>query len=190
MAEFGVDVGVAGDGVGDFVAEELAVALTEAVEGDADGGFGHVQFCSEIGMRDVGAAAGEAGAEGVEEGGAVGGGVFVAETGGNAGEEGEGPGAVEGAVGREIGRGGLGEGGFGGLCVERGEEMGTAFFGAGVVAEIGEVVVETAEEKGAETAAGAIGVGEGVEAEEAGEEALDGVLGVGGRKRMTAGVGV
>ena len=79
MSEFVVDVGLAGDGVGDFVAEELAVALTEAVKRNADGGLAQVKFCGEFGVRGVGAASGEVGAEGVEESGAVGGDVFVAE---------------------------------------------------------------------------------------------------------------
>ncbi len=190
VAEFVVDVGVAGDGVGDFVAEELAVALTEAVQGDADGGFAHGKSGGEFGVGSVGAAAGEVGAEGVEERGAFGGGVFVAQTARDGGEERERPSAVEGAVGREIGGGRLGEGGFGGGGVERSEEVGAAFFGAGVIAEVGEVVIKTAEEEGSEAAARALDGGEGFEAEESGEETLDGVLGVGGRERVAAGVGV
>jgi hypothetical protein len=173
VAEFGVDVFGAGDGLGDFFAEEVAVALAEAVEGDAHGGFGEAELGCEIGVRGVGGASGKAGEQRVELFGA---GVFGAEAGVDGVEEGEGPGAVEGAVGPEVGAGGGGEGGFGGGGVERGEKVRAAFFGARVVAEVGEVVVKRAEEKGSEASAFAAGGGEGFKAEEAGKKPLHGVV--------------
>lgn len=66
MAEFGVDVFGAGDGLGDFFAEELAVALAKAVQGEAHGRFGSVKLCCELGVRGVGGASGEAGEQRVE----------------------------------------------------------------------------------------------------------------------------
>lgn len=180
MAEFGVDVFGAGNGLGDLFAEELAVTLAEAVEGDAHGGFGEAELGGEIGVRGVGGAAGQAGEQRVE---VIGAGVFGAEACGDGVEEGEGPGAVEGRVGGGIG------GRKTGQLIERSGETFVTTGGAGVVAEVGEIVVEGAEEKGAEASAFAAGGGEGFEAEEAGEKTLNGIVGVGGGETAAAGVG-
>jgi hypothetical protein len=116
--------------------------------------------------------------------------VLGTQTGGDRIEESESPGAVERTVGREMGTGGGVERRFGGSGVESGKEMSAAFFGTGVVVNIGEVVVERAEKKGPEASAFAPGVGEGFEAEEACEESLHGVLGIGGGQTAPACVGV
>ena len=56
-----------------------------------------------------------------------------------------------------------------------------SFLGFGVIAKIGEIMVEAAEEKGAETTAFAINIGERFKAEESRKKTLDGILGVGRR---------
>ena len=186
VAQFGVDVFGARDGLGDFFAKELAVALAQAVKGDAHGRFGEMKLCCELGVRGVGGASGEAGEQRVELAGMI---VFGAEACGDRIEKGEGPRAVEGEIRSERIASGRVDRRFGGRRVERRQEVGAAFFGAGVVAEICEIVVERAEEKGAEASAFTAGGGEGFEAEEAGEETLHGVVGVGGGETAAAGVG-
>jgi hypothetical protein len=167
VAEFVIDVFGAGDGLGDFCAEELAVALAQTVENDAHGGFGDVEFGCEVGVRGVGGATGEAGEELVE---VVGVGVFGTQAGGYGVEECERPGAVEGRVGRGIFGGEIGE------LIERGGEAFVTAGSALVIAEVGEVVVEGAEQKGTKSSAFATGGGERFEAEEAGEEPLHGIF--------------
>lgn len=188
MAKFVVHFGGVGDGAGDLLAEQVAVATAKADEGRADGLFAQTEASGDFGMRGVGSAAGDGGEEDAEVFGVAGGRVFGLESVGHGLEQRERPGAVEGAVGRKLGGGGAGEGVVVGGLVERGEAPGAAFGGEGVVAEVGEVVVEGAEHPGAEADLAATEGGEGAEAEEAGEEALDGVVGIGFGEAAAEGV--
>ncbi len=177
MAELGVDVFGAGDGLGDFIAQQGAEAVAEAVERHPERRLGEAEPGGKFRVWQIGgAAAGEGGEEEVERLGAAGGSLFGAQPVGNRPEEREGPGTVEGVVGGGFGR--VGERGV----VERRLKSYVATRGVGVVAEVGEVVVEGGEEPGAKTDGAGLERGERFEAEEAGEKSLDGVLGVGGRE--------
>ena len=68
--------------------------------------------------------------------------------------------------------------------------MRAAFLRVCAVAQIGEVVVKTAEEKCTKTPSLPIDAGEGFESQQTREESLDGILGIGGRKTPPAGVGI
>lgn len=179
------------DGLGDGVAEEVAVAAAEAVGGGFEGAFGHAQGSGHLG--EPRAAAGEGGLERLEEG------VFSAvavigfELGEDLGEQGQGPMALEEAVGGLVGRGGgfAGEAGFGGIEGERGP-VAAPFEGvlAGVL--VGEEMLEGGEEEGAKTALGGVevGVGEELLLEEGGEKFLGEVFGGFGGVAVAADVGV
>ena len=92
-----------GDGGGDGGAEGVAEAFAEPVDGAAGGGFGDAEGGGEGGVVEVGAVGGEAGLEDFEFAGALGGFVIEAERVHDVGEDGEGPAAVEVAIG--VGRG-------------------------------------------------------------------------------------
>src|SRR5436190_4926924 len=65
VSAFFVDLRGRGDGVGNFVFKELAVALAQAMDGDFDGGFGHIKALGKFGVRR--AARGEDGLEFAED---------------------------------------------------------------------------------------------------------------------------
>ena len=92
-----------GDGGGDGGAEGVAEAFAETMDGAAGGGFGDAEGGGECRVVEVGAVGGEAGLEDFEFAGALGGFVIEAERVHDVGEDGEGPAAVEVAIG--VGRG-------------------------------------------------------------------------------------
>ncbi len=189
VAELVVDVFGPGDGVGDLLAEELAVALAEAVQGDAQGGLAQTEARRQRGVRRLRVAAGEAGRKGVEMRGAARGSLLGAEAVGHGLEQGERPGAVEGEVRRGAGIGRAVESLPMGVGVEGGPELRAPFLRPIAVAKVGEVVIEAGEQPGAETSARGFHRGEGFEAEEGGEEALHGILRVGRGQAAAQGVG-
>ena len=190
MADFFVDKGGIGDGLGDFVAEELAVALAKTMGRDFDGRFGHVQPLGDGGVRRMRPPYQHL-FEGGEDGSLAAGGVFVAQAGENKFEDGKGPAAfVDAARGsvrwRVRRRSGLRREGVEG----EGLRGSTTFGGVGLVPLVGEEVLERGQEEGAEFAFGAIDGGEGVFFNEAGEESLNKVFGFSGRVSLAAEVSV
>ena len=182
VAELGVDVGGAGDGVGDLLAKEGAETMAQAVERDAQGGLRESQAGGELGVRRLGAsAAGEGGQEQVEASGAFRR-LFGAKAAGDGLQERQRPGAIKGAVGRGFGR--RRKRGV----VERRFEPDVATRGPGVVAQVGEVVVERREQPGPETDGTRSKGGEGFVAKEPGEEALHRIIRVRLKQSATQGV--
>lgn len=114
---FGVFFG--GEGVGDGFAEEFGISLAEAMDGDFEGGLGHIDFGGGFGIRGSGGTGGEVGFEGVEEDGFTVGFVFVVEFLEDLVEEGERPLSFVDFVGGKIVAGfGELEAGFGVVVVE------------------------------------------------------------------------
>jgi len=178
VGELGLDLAGCGDGVGDFVLEHLAVALAQAVDGDAEGALGETQLRGELHIRDGTALAREAKAQLLEKVGAVLAGVFGAQALGHGVEEGERPLALENCLGGGMVGGFVAVAELGGITVEGDDFAGVALLGVGKGAGVGEVVLHRGEEEGAEAAPGRGEAGEGVELEEPGEEALRQVLGI------------
>lgn len=156
--------------MGDFFAQDGAETVAQAMQRDAKRRLGDAKPDGEFGVRGLGAAAAREGGQEQIKGGRA----FRRLLGPNAVRDGlqkrERPGAIKGPVGR--GFGSRGEHGV----IERGLEPDIAARRAGVVAEIGKVVVEGREQPGAETDGARTKRGEGFEAEEAGEEALHRVV--------------
>lgn len=179
MAQLVLRRGGVADRLPDFIAEQLAVTLAKAVDGDFDGAFSDAQLPGELTVGLVQAVAGEARLELVEDGFFA----AAAELGAKAAhhqfEDRKGPTAVIDEVSRE-GIGGFGVvSGFSGVRIEGYELMSaSAFPGAFPVPFVGEIMFEGREEKRTELAAGGIDVGEIVFMEEAGEETLDQILGI------------
>jgi hypothetical protein len=190
VAKLFVDEGGVGDGVGDFFAEELAVAFAEAVGGDLQGAFGGLEAGGEVGVGLL-EFAGEGALEGFEEGELVFVGIFGFEAGDDGVEEGEGPATVEELLGG-LGVGGI-EGALGfGVVGGEGEdaEVTAAFEGALVVVVVGEEVVERGEEEGTEFTFGGVDGFKRIGLEEAGEEFLGEIFGEVGGVAAAAEVGV
>jgi hypothetical protein len=170
---------VVGEGLGDFLAEELAVTFPEPVNCGAEGAFGKVEVGCGEGVWDGPGGDGEERFHGLEERAFAGGVAFITQPGDDPFKESEGPFAVEETVG------GSGVGGFelvaelGILPIER--EMGggaAAFLALGLVPFVGEEVFEAGEEEGAKLTPLGVEVFEVVPGEETDEEGLDEILGL------------
>ncbi len=173
MAELGVYAGGACDGVGDFLAQERAEAVTQAVERDAKRGLGDPEAAGEFGVRSFGlTAACEGGEERVEMRRAFRG-LLRAEPIRHGLQQGKRPRAVEGLVGRRFGSDD--ERGF----VERLFAPAVAACGPGMILEIREMMVEGREQPGPETNRARAKSRERFETKKTGEESLHGVFGVG-----------
>lgn len=178
LAHLGVDVEGVVDGLGDGGADALAVAIAEAVDLDGEGAGRDAEAGGE---RGVFAGVGFAAEEGLErlEGGRA---ARVRLDGGEASHaflhEGEGPVAVEQAVGRDL-MGGLGPVAFlEGEGVEGGGgDSAAALQGGAAFVLADEEVVQGGEEEGAEASAFPGEACEVVALEEPGEEGLGEILG-------------
>ena len=191
IGDFIVNEGGVGDGLGDFIAEEFAVAAAEAMGGDGEGGFLHVEGGGDLGVGGGVGLSGEGVFEGFEEGAVVVGEVLVFEAEEDLVEDGPGPALFEEAFGGHVVGGFEGVAGFGveGVQCEQ-FKMATAFLGFEFVVFIEEEVFEGGEEEGAEFSFGAVDGGEGFFVEEVGEEVLGEVFGFGGGAALAADVGV
>ena len=151
---------VTSDGLRDFLVENMTITLTQPVQRDAHGRSAQAEPGRDRRVRCVLAAAGETRAERIEEFRPSGGDMLVAQASRDTTEQRDRPSVIESDVGRQIAGWRIRESALGRLRVERHEQVRAAFFGAIVVAPIGKVVVEAAEQKRAETAALPIHVGE------------------------------
>ena len=168
MAEFVVDVGGGGDGLGDLSFDSFAEALAEAVDGDLEGAFAEAEFGGGGGLGGWGVA-GDPGFEELELAGFAGIAKLGFKEGEGARDEGEGPLAIEEAFILGDGVGVVFEG--------NGVEATAALGGEGAIALVGGEVFDGAEEVAAEAATGGIGAAEGTGGEDAGEELVGEIAG-------------
>jgi hypothetical protein len=190
QAKFVVDVLVRRDRQRDLFAQKLAIALPQAMKGDSHRGFTHPEFGGEGGVGSVGAATRQARAEFFEKRQSIRGEMFGAQTRRNLGKQSQRPGAVECAIGRKIRGGRARDREFQRVGAKRWQKMCAAFLRLRAVAQIGEVVVEAAEEKRPETSAFAIDASERFESQQARKKSLNCVLGIGGREATLSSMGV
>jgi len=142
-SDFVVNLALCGDRLGDFVAQELSAAFSEAVDGCFDGGFGHIEFGGHIAVWDGSWFCGQVNLEMVKELLFVLGGQFCFQLCHGSFEDGEGPGFFEEFFRGEPVGGLEGILAFGGLEVEREDFSASAsLFGVGAVALVGEEVLE------------------------------------------------
>ena len=151
VAEFVGDEGEVGfgEGGGDLGFHVVAEAAAEAVDGNFEGGFVHVERAGGFGLGEVIRVAGEPGFEGFEELLFVFGFVFFGELGEGAIEDGEGPFSIEFEFGgKRVRIGDLDFGGGGGGVVVEGLERGAgvAFGGLVAVVHVGEEMFYGGEE--------------------------------------------
>jgi len=175
VAQLGLDFGWRVHGLRDLVAEQLAVAAAQAVDGHAGGAFAEAGGAGGVGVAEVFAVGGEEGFQGRELGGTAGVGELGLEPANRAVEQGQRPLAVVEAVGGKRGGGERLILGF--ERVERdGRLRAAALEGAGAVPFVREEALEGGEQKGAETAFARVGTLNPALLQQPGEKSLREVL--------------
>src|SRR6185369_12459193 len=148
VSQFAFDFFRRGDGARDFLAQDLAITLTQAVDGGFEGAFGQAELSGQKSIRLGVMFADQAGFEGFEEIGLAFGAAFGGEPLEHGFQQREGPAALKDL----IGRGGVGRflpvARLGGVELQGHEPGGpAALLGMGSIPLVGEEIPEGSEQK-------------------------------------------
>ena len=185
MSQFAFDFFRRGDGARDFLPQDLAITLTQTVDGGFEGAFVQAELSGQKSIRLGVMFADQAGFEGFEEIGLAFGAAFGGEPLEHGFQQREGPAALKDLIGRgRVGRF-LPVARLGGVELQGHEPGGpAALLGVGSIPLVGEKIPEGGEQKGAKPAALAVGAGQPVPLQQTGEEFLGEILGI--RRVVTA----